>query len=69
MIQKIAGLTVIGWDWTHGIKWKGAKDGYRAPPDPGLFRYIKLTESVDDGLANELVELRENRGKGFFVMT
>src|SRR6266702_2683249 len=61
-IQEIALLAVIGWDWTHGMEWKGTKHGCRAPPDPGLFWYVQLTESVDDGFANELVEFRENRG-------
>ena len=47
---------------------KGAEDRCWAPPDAGLFWYVKLTESVDDGFANKLVELRENKRKGSIVM-
>jgi hypothetical protein len=36
---------------------KETKDGCRAPPDVGLFWYLKLTQSVDDGFANERVEI------------
>ena len=68
-IQEIALLAVIRRDWTHGMKRKGTKDGCRAPPDAGLLWDLQLTESVDDGLANEVVEFRENIGKGLIVMT
>jgi len=67
-IQEIAHLAIIGWDWTHGVKRKRAKDGCRAPPNAGLFWYVQPTESVNDGFSNELVELRENKGKGLIVM-
>jgi len=40
---------------------KGTRGGCWAPPDAGLFWYFKLMESVDNGFANELVELCENR--------
>jgi len=48
---------------------KGTKHRCRAPPDAGLFWYFQLTESVDDGFANELVDIRKNSGKGLIVMT
>jgi hypothetical protein len=68
-IQEIAYLAFIGLNWTHGMERKRTKDGCRAPPDPGLFWYLKLTESVDDRFPDEVVKLRENGGKGFIVMT
>ncbi|KAH9161533.1 hypothetical protein EDB89DRAFT_2030259, partial [Lactarius sanguifluus] len=39
------------------------------PPDPGLFLYVQLMQSVDDGFANQVLEPRKNRGKGFVVST
>ncbi|KAH9170784.1 hypothetical protein EDB89DRAFT_1975837 [Lactarius sanguifluus] len=39
------------------------------PPDPGLFLYVQLMQSVDDGFANQVLEPRKNRGNGFVVST
>jgi hypothetical protein len=68
-VQEIAWLAVFRWDWSHGMERKGTKHRCRAPPDAGLFFNLKHTESFDDRFANELVELLENGGKGFIVLT
>jgi hypothetical protein len=46
------------------MAWRGREKNTDVglPPDGGLFWYLKLTESVDDGFANDIVELLENRG-------
>ena len=47
---------------------KGTKNGRRAPPDAGLFWHLQLTESVNDGFPDELVELGENQGESFVII-